>query len=83
VRRFSAATVNGAIAAPVSDPAITSMGSGVKLDWAIWAGLGMLVVGLLVTAGTVLLMLRIGRRARRGAPRLSIALPALEVPVAA
>ena len=40
--------------------------AGVKLDWAIWAGLGMFVVGLLITAGSVLLMLRIGRRAGRG-----------------
>jgi hypothetical protein len=42
--------------------------AGVKLDWAIWVGLGMLVVGLLITAGMVLLMLRIGRRARRESP---------------
>src|SRR5215204_6340466 len=27
--------------------------AGVKLDWAIWAGLGMFVVGLLMTAGAV------------------------------
>jgi hypothetical protein len=36
---------------------------GVKLDWAIWAGLGMLVVGLLMTAGAVIVILLIGRRA--------------------
>jgi hypothetical protein len=42
--------------------------AGVKLDWAIWAGIGMFVVGLLITTGTALLMLRIGRRARRRAP---------------
>ena len=35
---------------------------GVKLDWAIWAGLGMLVLGLLMTAGAVIVISRIGRR---------------------
>jgi hypothetical protein len=35
---------------------------GVKLDWAIWAGLGMLVVGLLMTAGAVLVILLLTRR---------------------
>jgi hypothetical protein len=39
--------------------------AGIKLDWAIWAGLGMLVIGLLLTGGTAFVMLRIGRRARR------------------
>ena len=37
--------------------------AGVKLDWAIWAGLGMLVVGLLMSVGAVLVILLIGRRA--------------------
>jgi hypothetical protein len=37
--------------------------AGVKLDWAIWAGLGMLVIGLLMTAGAVTVILLIGRRA--------------------
>ena len=37
--------------------------AGVKLDWAIWAGLGMFVVGLLMTAGAVVVILLIGRRA--------------------
>jgi len=36
---------------------------GVKLGWAIWAGLGMFVVGLLMTAGAVIVILLIGRRA--------------------
>jgi hypothetical protein len=36
---------------------------GVKLDWAIWAGLGMFVVGLLMTVGAVIVILLIGRRA--------------------
>lgn len=36
---------------------------GVKLDWAIWAGLGMLVVGLLMSAGAVVVILMIARRA--------------------
>jgi hypothetical protein len=38
---------------------------GVELDWAIWAGLGMLVVGLLMSAGAVIVILLIGRRASR------------------
>jgi hypothetical protein len=38
---------------------------GVKLDWAIWPGLGMLVVGLLMTVGAVIVILLIGRRASR------------------
>jgi hypothetical protein len=37
--------------------------AGIKLDWAIWAGLGMFVVGLLVSAGAVSVILLIGRRA--------------------
>jgi hypothetical protein len=37
--------------------------AGVKLDWAIWAGLGMFVVGLLMSAGAVVVILLIGRRA--------------------
>jgi len=39
--------------------------AGVKLDWAIWAGLGMLVVGLLISTGAVAVLLLIGRRAGR------------------
>lgn len=39
--------------------------AGVKLDWAIWAGLGMLVVGLLMSAGALVVILLIGRRAGR------------------
>jgi hypothetical protein len=38
---------------------------GVKLDWAIWAGLGMFVVGLLMTVGAVIVILLIGRRSSR------------------
>lgn len=34
---------------------------GVKLDWAIWPGIGMLVVGLLMTVGAVIVILLIGR----------------------
>ena len=41
---------------------------GVKLGWAIWAGLGMFVVGLLMTAGAVAVILMIGRHASRGPP---------------
>ena len=38
---------------------------GVKLDWAIWAGLGMVVVGLLMTVGAVIVIVivLIGRHA--------------------
>jgi hypothetical protein len=39
--------------------------AGVKLGWAIWAGLGMFVVGLLMTVGAVVVILLIGRRASR------------------
>jgi hypothetical protein len=39
--------------------------AGVKLGWAIWAGLGMLAVGLLMTVGSVIVILLIGRRASR------------------
>jgi hypothetical protein len=38
---------------------------GVKLDWAIWAGLGMFVVGLLMTVGAVIVILLVGRGASR------------------
>jgi hypothetical protein len=37
--------------------------AGVKLGWAIWAGLGMFVVGLLMSAGAVVVIVLIGRRA--------------------
>jgi hypothetical protein len=39
--------------------------AGVKLDWAIWAGLGMFVVGLLMSVGAASVILLIGRRASR------------------
>jgi hypothetical protein len=39
--------------------------AGVKLDWAIWAGLGLFLVGLLMTVGAVVVILLIGRRASR------------------
>jgi hypothetical protein len=39
--------------------------AGVKLGWAIWAGLGMFVVGLLMSAGAVVVILLVGRRASR------------------
>jgi hypothetical protein len=38
---------------------------GVKLDWAVWAGLGIFVVGLVMTVGAVVVILLIGRRASR------------------
>jgi hypothetical protein len=39
--------------------------AGIKLDWAIWVGLGMLVIGLLTVAGAVVVILLVGRRASR------------------
>jgi hypothetical protein len=42
--------------------------AGVKLGWVIWAGLGMFVVGLLMTVGGVVVILLIGRRASRDPP---------------
>jgi hypothetical protein len=39
--------------------------AGIKLAWAIWAGLGMFVVGLLMSVGAVVVILLIGRRASR------------------
>ncbi len=38
---------------------------GVKLGWAIWVGLGMFVIGLLMSVGAVFAILLIGRGARR------------------
>lgn len=43
----------------------TDADAGVKLDWAIWAGLGLLIIGLLMSAGAVAVILLIGRRASR------------------
>lgn len=40
--------------------------AGVKLDWAIWAGLGLLAVGLVMTGGAVVVIVLIGRRADGG-----------------
>jgi hypothetical protein len=39
--------------------------AGVKLGWAIWAGLGMFVLGLLMSVGAVVVIVLIGRRAGR------------------
>jgi len=39
--------------------------AGIKLAWAIWAGLGMFVVGLLMSVGAVVVILLIGRGAGR------------------
>jgi hypothetical protein len=38
---------------------------GVKLDWAIWPGLGMFAVGLVMTVGAVIVIRLIGRRSSR------------------
>ena len=37
--------------------------AGVKLGWVIWVGLGMFVVGLLMSVGAIVVILLIGRRA--------------------
>jgi hypothetical protein len=37
--------------------------AAVQISWLIWVGIGLTVVGLLLTAGTILLIIRIGRRA--------------------
>jgi hypothetical protein len=42
--------------------------AGIKLGWAIWVGLGMFVVGLLMSVGAVVVIVLIGRRAGRDAP---------------
>ena len=39
--------------------------AGIKLDWAIWAGLGMFVIGLVLTAGAVVVVLLLSRGASR------------------
>ncbi|GIK77541.1 MAG: hypothetical protein EDQ89_03230 [Acidobacteria bacterium] len=39
--------------------------AGVELGWAIWAGLGLLVVGLLAVGGAVTVIVLLGRRASR------------------
>jgi hypothetical protein len=43
--------------------------AGIKLGWVIWAGLGMLVVGLLMTVGAVIVILLIARHAGRDSTR--------------
>jgi hypothetical protein len=57
--RWTAVVMN-ADAAPGVD---VEADAGVKLGWAIWAGLGMLVIGLLMTAGAAVVILLIARRA--------------------
>ena len=59
--RWTAVVMN-ADAAPVIN---VEADAGVKLGWAIWAGLGMFVVGVLMSAGAVTVILLIGRRAGR------------------
>ncbi len=49
----------------------TEADAGVKLDWTIWAGLGLLIVGLVMSAGAVAVILAIGRRADRDSPSAS------------
>jgi hypothetical protein len=57
--RWTAVVMNGDAARGIDVEA----DAGVKLDWAIWAALGMFVVGLLMTVGAVIVILLIGRRA--------------------
>jgi hypothetical protein len=44
--------------------------AGVKLGWVIWAGVGLLVVGLLICAGAVLVIARL-RRPTRPSPTIA------------
>ena len=39
--------------------------AGVKLDWLVWVGVGLAVVGLILTLATVLLAMAVSRRAER------------------
>jgi hypothetical protein len=39
--------------------------AGIKLEWAVWAGLGLLVVGLAMSAGAAAIIVLVGRRADR------------------
>jgi len=42
--------------------------AGAKIDWLIWVGVGLTVIGVLLTATGVILIVVIGRRARPAAP---------------
>ncbi len=42
--------------------------TGVKLDWATWAGIGSLVVGLLMMLGAIAVFLLVARRGSRESP---------------
>ncbi len=42
--------------------------AGVKVGWVIWVGIGLLVIGLLMSAGAVVAALLISRSASRGSP---------------
>lgn len=44
---------------------------GAKIDWLIWAGVGLTVVGLVLTAAMVALILIIARRASRDPPPIA------------
>jgi hypothetical protein len=60
--RWTAVVMNGDAARGIDVEA----DAGVKLDWAIWAGVGMFAVGLLMAVGALVVILLIGRRASRG-----------------
>ncbi len=59
--RFTALVMN----ADGSRSVTVEADAGIELDWAVWAGLGLLVVGLAVSLGAVAIILLIGRRAAR------------------
>ena len=42
--------------------------AGLKLDWAVWAGLGLFLLGLVMTVGAVIVILLVSRRATRDPP---------------
>ena len=39
--------------------------AGVKIDWVIWVGIGLAIIGLVLLAGGITLIVTIARRARR------------------
>lgn len=49
--------------------------AGIKLDWLIWVGVGLAVVGLLFTATAIVLILLISRHASAGAAQAPSAAP--------
>ena len=58
---WSVAVMNADAARGVSVDA----NAGVKIDWVIWVGIGLAIIGLVLLAGGITLIVRIARRARR------------------